>query len=109
MRWLVAFLALLFATAAEAQTLGSVTTTSGKGWTSTYSPDINDDFTKIYAAPYAMVGSAQTTFSNERVITAGSMLSITDAGAGGALTFAVSDAELLCLGGLVSAADKMPY
>ena len=52
---------------------------------------------------------ANATLTVERVLTAGTAIGFTDAGAGLALTVAVNDAELLALAGLVSAADKIPY
>ena len=108
-RLLSFLLAITFmAITAAAQTIGGVTTTAGKSWTSVYAPDINDDFTKIYQAPFVMM-SAQSGFSAERVLGAGSMLSLTDAGAGLGATLAVSDAELLCIGNLTAATDAVPY
>lgn len=108
-RFITSLILLAFmATGAVAASLGSVTTVSGKGWTSTYAPDINDDLTNLYAAPLVMQ-SNQAVFSAERALAAGSMLSLTDGGANSSITYAVNDAELLCLGGLTSAADKIPY
>lgn len=57
---------------------------------------------------YVTVGNTGS-LSAERAITAGSMLSGTDGGANSTYTIAVSDAELLALGGLSSATDKFPY
>ncbi len=45
----------------------------------------------------------------ERILTAGTGLSLTDGGAGSTVTLAVSDPELLGLMSITSAADTMPY
>lgn len=110
LRLFLASLVLLtaFICGAEAQTLGSVTTASGKNWTTTLAPDINDDFTNIYGTPFVTIGN-QSIFSNERALAAGSLLGLTDGGANGNVTIAVTDIETLCIGNLVSAADKIPY
>jgi hypothetical protein len=109
MRTLLAALALAFSLPAHAAppSLGSVQT-GGGNWPTVLAPDINDDFTKIYGTPFLTIG-AQTVFGTERALAVGSLLSLTDGGAGGNATIAVSDAETLCLGGLTSAADKVPY
>lgn len=57
---------------------------------------------------YVTVGNT-ASLSAERAITAGSMLSGTDGGANSTWTIAVSDAELLCEGGVTSAANKITY
>jgi hypothetical protein len=49
------------------------------------------------------------TLTNERVLTAGTNLSVTDGGANSTVTVAVSDPELNAIAGLTSAADKVPY
>lgn len=56
-------------------------------------------------ASYVTLGT-DATLTAERVLTAGTAISLTDAGAGSTLTVAVSDAELLAIAGLTSAADK---
>lgn len=62
----------------------------------------------VIDASFVTLGThAQIT--NERVLTAGTNLSITDAGAGSTVTVAVSDPELNAIAGLTSAADKVPY
>lgn len=59
-------------------------------------------------ASYVTLGT-DASLSDERVLTAGASISITDAGAGSTVTIAVSDAELAAIAGLVSAADRLPY
>jgi len=59
-------------------------------------------------ASYVTLGT-DATLTAERVLTAGTALSLTDAGAGSTVTVAVSDAELLALAGTTSAADALPY
>lgn len=60
------------------------------------------------SASFVTIGTS-ASLSGERVLTAGTGLSITDGGAGSTVTVAVSDAELTALAGLTSAADKVPY
>lgn len=59
-------------------------------------------------ASFVTLGT-DSTLTNERVLTAGTGLSVADGGAGTTVTIAISDAELLALAGLTSAADKVPY
>jgi hypothetical protein len=59
-------------------------------------------------APY-ITQALNGSLSAERVATAGTGISLTDGGANGNMTFAISDAELLALAGLTSAADKIGY
>lgn len=53
--------------------------------------------------------SLSATLTNERVLTAGTAIGFTDGGAGSTLTVSLTDAELLALAGLTSAADKVAY
>jgi hypothetical protein len=53
--------------------------------------------------------ATDATLTVERVLTAGTAISLTDAGAGSTITVAVSDAELLAIAGTTSAADALPY
>lgn len=63
----------------------------------------------------AAVGNAYVTIGNtaaltaERALTAGTGLGLTDGGANSTATLAINDAELVCLAGLTSAADKVAY
>lgn len=53
--------------------------------------------------------SNNVVLENERVLTAGTNIGITDGGAGSTVTIAVNDDELTALAGLTSAANKVPY
>lgn len=63
---------------------------------------------QVVNANYVTVGN-DPTLLNERALTAGTNLSVTDTGAGGQIIVGVSDPELNALGALTSAADKVPY
>lgn len=53
-----------------------------------------------------VVLSASATLTDERVLTAGTGIGLTDGGAGSTITVAINDAELLAIAGLTSAANK---
>lgn len=53
--------------------------------------------------------SGNATNTSERIFTPGTGLSGTDAGANSTYTLSISDAELLAIAGLTSAADSVPY
>jgi hypothetical protein len=57
---------------------------------------------------YVTIGNTGS-LSSERALAVGALLSLTDGGANGSATVAVSDVETLAIGGLTSAADKLPY
>lgn len=56
-----------------------------------------------------VVMSADPTLLNERVLTAGTNIGITDGGANGNVTIAVNDNELNALATTTAAANKLPY
>lgn len=62
----------------------------------------------VIAASFVTLAN-DATLTTERVLTAGTNLSITDGGAGSTVTVDVSDPELNAIAGLTSAADKVPY
>jgi hypothetical protein len=79
--------------------------TSAK-WNTSFN-DIEAELTaSATKTPTFVTTAASTDLPNERVLTAGTGLGLTDGGAGAALTVAISDAELLAIAGLTSAADK---
>lgn len=57
---------------------------------------------------YVTIGNTGS-LSDERALTAGTALTLTDGGAGSTATIALTDAELTCLAALTSAADKLAY
>lgn len=78
----------------------------------------NDEWRVL--SPLGTGGSAPSTpsyvtlglnasLASERVLTAGTALGLTDSGANGTITVALTDAELTCLAALTSAADKLAY
>lgn len=63
------------------------------------------------SASYVVIpgGLGTAVLLNERSLVAGAGLGLTDGGANGNATLAITDAELLAIAGLVSAADKLGY
>lgn len=87
-RILIALLALAFVGQVHAASLGSVTTGQGS-WPTVLAPDINDDFSNLYAAPLLTIGN-QSVFSTERAIGAGTCLTGTDNGANSSYLFGIT-------------------
>ena len=74
---------------------------------------LNDTVSGIVAGTVASASfvtlAPNTVLTDERILTAGTNISLVDGGSGGAVTVAISDDELNALATTVSAADRVPY
>lgn len=102
--------ATLTCTRAQESTSASTKNTSAKNyWLFVFTAKTLSDINTALGSNYVVFSSANSVLTNERVLTAGTALGLTDAGAGSTLTIAVNDAELTSIAGLTSAADALPY
>lgn len=98
-------------------TRGIMNFIDGSGVSITVADDAGNGRTNVTIAasgfaptsPTYVTLSTDATLTNERVLTAGTAIGLTDAGAGSTITVAVNDAELVAIAGLTSAADRLPY